>query len=109
MLRIRRPCSPSCAVWPHGAVPPAARPACFAFLAGGASVAVLLNKNQVAILTVAPVADDPDAIPPQDLLVRRVAVDVADRRVQGTLSMDMPENLRRVLDYLNRPEPFLTL
>jgi hypothetical protein len=81
----------------------------FAFLADDASQAVLLNKNQVAILTVSPVADDPEAPMEAEILSRRVAVDVADRRVQGALAIDMPENQRRVLDYLNRPELFLTV
>ena len=81
----------------------------FPFLATGAPASVILNKHEVLILTVAaPVAEEEDELPPGTPM-RRVVVECRDRVIQGQVAIDMPENQRRVLDYLNFPEPFLTV
>jgi hypothetical protein len=81
----------------------------FAFLPDDAKATVLLSKPQVAVLTI-PAAEAEDA-PDEDveLPVRRLAVELGDRHLEGDVVIDMPMGHRRVLDYLNRPEPFLTL
>lgn len=81
----------------------------FPFLLDDAAAPVLLNKREVVALTVPASADRDttlDAVsPPQ----RRLALECGGRRFEGTIVIDMPENHRRVLDYLNRPGAFLTL
>jgi len=78
----------------------------FPFLPAEASTAVLLNKSEVVVLTVAEAGgeDEEAAGAP---LVRRVQVECRERVVEGTVVIDMPSNQRRMQDYLNRPEPFL--
>jgi len=82
----------------------------FAFLPDEEKATILLNKQQVAVISV-PAFHDQDAdVEDVELPIRRVLVEIGDRgRVEGDLVIDMPLGQRRVLDYLNRPEPFLTL
>ena len=82
----------------------------FPFLAEGEEQAVLLNKDQVAAVTIPAPAPDEDA-PPVDEQdgVRHVVVECGALRLEGELRIDMPEGQRRVLDMLNRPERFVTL
>jgi hypothetical protein len=79
----------------------------FAFLPDDAKATVVLNKRQVAVLTVpAPLeepVEDAESAPP----LRRVVLELVDRRVEGQLLIDMPLGQRRVLDVLNCPESFL--
>jgi hypothetical protein len=81
----------------------------FAFLPDEAKSTVLVNKRQVAVLSVPAqvdeVADEEDA----EMPLVRVAIELGDRRVEGRVLLDMPEGQRRVLDYLNRPDVFLRL
>jgi len=81
----------------------------FAFLADDAKATVLLNKQEVAVLSVAPSQDEDAQAEDAELPTHRIAVELAERRVEGGLVVDMPPGHRRVLDYLNRPEPFLVL
>jgi hypothetical protein len=81
----------------------------FAFLPDESKKAILLNKQQVAVLTIAPIPEVLDEETREEVVTRRVAIDVGDRRVQGQIAIDMPENHRRLLDFLNRPEAFLTV
>jgi hypothetical protein len=81
----------------------------FAFLADESKSTVLLNKQQVAVLTIAPEIEVEEQEKQEDVVVRLVAVDVGDRRIQGRIVIDMPENARRVLDALNQPEAFVTI
>jgi hypothetical protein len=81
----------------------------FAFLPDDAKSTVFFGKNRVAILSVAPALDEVAVEEEIEVPRRRVAVELADRRVEGELLIDMPQGQRRVLDYLNRAEPFLTL
>lgn len=81
----------------------------FPFLPDNAEAPVLLNKREVLVLTVPAAASFGEIPEGADNPVRRVAVEAEERRLEGTLIIDMPENHSRVLDYLNRPETFLTL
>jgi hypothetical protein len=79
----------------------------FPFLPDDASVPVMLDKHTVLVVTVG-AGDSPET--QEDLgFEQRVAVECGDRRLEGVLHIDMPEHHRRVQDYLNRPELFLTL
>jgi hypothetical protein len=78
----------------------------FPFLPTDATSAVLLNRHEVLILTVAAVHEEADDDGPP-LLVRKVVVECPDRVVYGSIVIDMPENHQRVADYLNRPDKFL--
>ena len=77
----------------------------FPFLAANTSVPVILNKSEVVVLTVPEFAHPPE----EDVgnPVRRVQVECRERTLSGTVIIDMPEGHQRVLDYLNRSEPFL--
>jgi len=79
----------------------------FPFLSDEAPVPVMLNKHTVLVVTLQAGevfgADEPGG------LERRVAIECGERRLEGVLHIDMPENQQRVLDYLNRFELFLTL
>ena len=79
----------------------------FPFLADDAEAPVLLNRHEVLVLTVPAHADAGDV--PLEGLEPEVVVDCRGRRLSGTVVIDMPEEHRRVLDYLNRPGRFLTL
>jgi hypothetical protein len=80
----------------------------FPFLPDEAEVPVILNKRDVLLLTV-PAESDREAAVEEGALEQRIVVECGGRRLEGTILIDMPENHRRVLDYLNRPDPFLTL
>jgi hypothetical protein len=81
----------------------------FPFLPDEAAAPVLLNKRELLVLTVPASASEGEIPEGADNPVRRVAVEAEARRLEGTLIIDMPQNHLRVLDYLNRPEQFLTL
>jgi len=79
----------------------------FAFLPDDAKSIVILNKEQVAVLTV-PAALDPISIEQQVVAPqRRVVVELSSRRVEGHVLIEMPLGHRRVLDVLNFGDPFL--
>jgi len=80
----------------------------FPFLPDDTSVAVLLNKLEVLAVTVpafADYGDEGEASEP----ARSVIFECGERRIAGILVIDMASTQRRVLDYLNRPESFVTL
>src|SRR5687768_1926457 len=81
----------------------------FAFLPDDAKATVLVNKAQVAVLSVPPLHDVDAEGEDVELPVRQVSIELGDRRVEGALVIDMPLGQRRVLDFLNRPEAYLTL
>ncbi len=62
------------------------------------------------MLTV-PAFAEPEADPGEGpvLVHRQVALECGAMRIQGRLTLDMPAERRRVLDFLNRSEPFLSL
>lgn len=80
----------------------------FPFLPANGSTAVILNKNEVVVLTV--VAETPaEDEEPIESPRRHVQVECRERTLTGELVIDMPEGHRRVLDYLNGPGAFLTV
>ena len=70
---------------------------------------VVLNKHQVLVVSVQASADDANAVSIPNRLEVRVIVECGARRLEGKIAIDMPQDHCRVLDYLNGPEPFLTL
>jgi hypothetical protein len=81
----------------------------FPFLPDEGGEGVILNKREVLVLTVPATADYGDVPEGADNPVRRVVIEAEDKRLEGTVVIDMPQNRSRPLDFLNRPEPFLTL
>jgi hypothetical protein len=79
----------------------------FPFLPDDSRSTVLVNKEQVAVLSVAPQADGEVERADLDVPLRRVAVELRDRRIEGDIAIDMPEGHQRVLDYVNRTDRFL--
>lgn len=79
----------------------------FPFLPDDAEQPVILNKNEVLMVSVEAAADGP---PPEPTEVqRRIIVECGARVLEGEVRIDMPAHHRRVLDYLNRPDAFLPL
>jgi hypothetical protein len=77
----------------------------FPFLPANAPGSVILNKAEVVVLTVLGETEpDEEGV---DTPHRRVQIECRERVVAGTVYIDMPEGHQRVLDYLNRPEPFV--
>ncbi len=70
---------------------------------------ILLNKHQVLAMSVAARPDGDDQAWAPAAPVRRATVEAGGKRFEGDLAIDMPEHQRRLVDYLNRPEPFLCL
>lgn len=79
----------------------------FPFLSDESPVPVMLNKHTVLVVTLQ--AGEVFGVDEPGGIERRVAVECGERRLEGVLHIDMPENHQRVLDYLNRFELFLTL
>jgi len=85
----------------------------FPFLPADAGEPVILNKRQIAWVTFdvrsfpAPSPDDsPEVLSGPE---QRVSVWCRDRRLEGVLLIDLPEDKSRVLDRLNQPERFLRI
>lgn len=76
---------------------------------GGTGASVILNKQQVLVVSVPADADVTASSLVPGGHERRVLIECGGRRLEGTLLIDLPEEHCRVLDYLNYPEPFLTL
>ncbi len=77
------------------------------FLADGASRAVLLSKREIVLLVV-PARDAQgadDLAPPPDLC--RVVVTCQSGTIEGAVALEVPGPQGRLLDHLNRTEPFL--
>jgi hypothetical protein len=74
------------------------------------STMTLVNKHQVLAMSVtaAPLEPEDEVWEPAGL-VRRVLIEASGKRFEGDVVIDMPENQRRLVDYLNRPEEFLCL
>jgi hypothetical protein len=81
----------------------------FPFRPEGGGRPVLVNKRSVLALGVTPAAIDEEQVWEPGLLVRRVVVEAGGTRFEGEVAIDMPENQRRLVDYLNCPEAFLPL
>jgi len=81
----------------------------FPFLAAGENRSFLLNKREIVVLTVEASADAGASEEGAGPVTRGVVVEAEDQRLRGLIRIEMPEDHTRALDYLNRPEPFLTL
>jgi len=81
----------------------------FPFLPTHSEAAILVNKSNVLTLSVAAPPDDAEQAPELALLVQGVVVEAGTARLEGSVAIDMPDYRRRLVDYLNRPEPFLAL
>jgi hypothetical protein len=79
----------------------------FPFLPDEADTPEILNKKEVLVVSVKDV-DEASAQEAVDI-ARRVVVECGTRRLEGTVHIDMPTHHSRVLDYLNRTDPFLPL
>lgn len=84
-------------------------PAFFAILPEEVDAPLILNKRELLVVTV-PAASNLEVGEDQSGRPRRqVVVETGGRRVEGTIDIETPQHQQRVLDHLNRPEPFLTL
>jgi len=81
----------------------------FAFLPDDSREPIMLNKSEVLFVSVPAEANGGGSGDEVDTLRPSVEVECAGRRFEGHLAIDMPAGQMRVLDYLNRPERFLTL
>jgi hypothetical protein len=81
----------------------------FPFLPDDTQVPLILNKREILAVSVAADTDVSASPDSAESPTRRVALELEGRRIEGTLVIDMPETQRRVQDYLNRPEPFVTV
>lgn len=81
----------------------------FPFLPDREDVPVLLNKDEVVAIGIAAPAMGDDLGSLDNGGTRSVTLECGSARFEGDLLIDMPEGQRRVLDTLNRTEPFLTL
>jgi hypothetical protein len=81
----------------------------FPFLPDGEGRPVILNKAQVAVVTVAAAADQDDALEQAAAPTKRVRVECGALRLEGEVLVDMPANQSRILDVLNRPGAFLNV
>lgn len=81
----------------------------FPFLLQGEERTVLLNKEQVVVVTLA-AAPELEPAPAQDMEgAQPVVIECGAVRVEGELRLEMPEGHRRALDMLNEPARFLTV
>ena len=80
----------------------------FPFLPADGGSSFILNRSEVLVLSLSALADrEVDDEIAEVAIRRRVIVECRDRRFEGDVIIEMPENLRRVADYLNRPDPFV--
>ncbi|HEY3381596.1 MAG TPA: hypothetical protein VGK32_07500 [Vicinamibacterales bacterium] len=79
----------------------------FPFRSGEGGSTVLVNKRQVLSLSVASPSREDERSWDSAALVRHVLVEAGSERFEGEIVIDMPENQRRLVDHLNRPEAFL--
>jgi hypothetical protein len=81
----------------------------FPFLPDGEGRPIILNKAQVAVVTVAAAADHDETLEQVGPPVKRVRVECGALRLEGEVLVDMPVNQSRILDVLNRPGAFLNV
>jgi hypothetical protein len=79
----------------------------FPFLPDGEGRPVILNKDQVAVVTVGASADH--EAPEPTLPVKPVRVECGSLWLEGEVVVDAPPSQSRVLDLLNRPGAFLNV
>jgi hypothetical protein len=84
-------------------------PSFFPFLPDDGDAPVILNKQEIVVLSVEAMVDEEPPAEGVQVLERSVCVECQERRLEGVVRIEMPKNQSRVLDHLNRGEPFLTL
>lgn len=77
----------------------------FPFRADGDGKTRILNKHYVVVMTVQP-QEDTDVVIGVE---RRESIECGDLRLEGTVSIDMPDHLSRTLDWANTADRFLLL
>jgi len=79
----------------------------FPFVPDGGGQAIILNKRYVVVLSVElrDMADEDE----EGALLLPVEVQCGTLTLRGMVNIEMPENHRRLLDFMNRPELFLLL
>ena len=80
----------------------------FAFRPEGAEGTELVSKHSVVRLSVPAEAALDESTPAQTQQFR-VTLECPGARFEGEVQVDMPDNRRRVLDYVNHPQTFITL
>jgi len=81
----------------------------FPFLPDGEGAPVILNKDQLLVVTVSASADRDDTAEQVRAPVRQVSVECGALRLRGEVLIDMPADSSRVLDLLNRTGAFLNV
>jgi hypothetical protein len=81
----------------------------FPFLPDGEGSPVILNKEQLVVITVSASADHDDTLDEVGAPLRRVSVECGGLRLVGDVLVDMPANHSRLLDLLNRDGAFLNV
>jgi hypothetical protein len=79
----------------------------FPFLPDGEGRPVILNKDQVVVLTVPGTGDLDDVLAASSVPHQLVQVECGPQHVTGEVVIDMPAGHLRVLDLLNRAGSFL--
>jgi hypothetical protein len=80
----------------------------FPFMPDGDQHPVILNKRYVVVLSLTDGAGHLE-MPEEVGVCRHVEVQCGSLRMEGLVYIDLPENQSRLLDWVNRPEPFLML
>jgi hypothetical protein len=81
----------------------------FPFLPDGEGSPVILNKEQLVVVTVSAAADHDETQEAVGAPMRHVSVECGALRLLGDVLLDLPVNHSRVLDLLNRPGAFLNV
>ena len=81
----------------------------FPFKPEEASSAIILNKNRVLALSVENRPEHGDPSWESGAPRCRVAIEADGRRFEGDVIMDLPENRRRLVDFLNQAGMFVCL
>jgi hypothetical protein len=79
----------------------------FPFLPDGEGRPVILNKDQLVVLTVPANTDHDDTTESSPLPRQAVLVECGPQQVTGEVVIDMPADRQRLLDLLNRRGSFL--
>ncbi len=84
-------------------------PLFFPFLPDETDLPVLVNKDQVLVVSVPTLADEVPEYEDAGSVERRVILECGDKKIEGIVVIQLPENQRRVLDYVNQAIRFVSL
>ena len=80
----------------------------FPCLEAGIIKPVILNKRYVIVLSATKWEDETERL--EEIgVARKVLVECGKLQLAGAVHINMPEEQSRLLDWVNRPEPFLLL